>query len=57
MTERDMEQNIGAITTKCGLSMKMKSEDRVHALWGGISKALQVFKVSLVPGSRVLINV
>ncbi len=30
-----------AITTKCGVSMERKSEDRVHGFLGGISKAFQ----------------
>jgi hypothetical protein len=37
-----MESRIGAITTKCGVSMEMKSEDLVHGLLGGISRALQM---------------
>jgi hypothetical protein len=45
-----MKLEIEAITAKCGVSMKMKSEDSVHGLLGGISKALQVYKVSWVPG-------
>jgi hypothetical protein len=32
--------------------MEMKSEDRVHGLLGGISKALQILKVSRVPDSQ-----
>jgi hypothetical protein len=52
MREREMKKKIEAITTNCGISMKMESEDRVHGLLGGISKALQVYKVSRVPGSE-----
>jgi hypothetical protein len=40
------------MTTKCEVSMEMKSEDRVHGLLGGISKALQIFKVSRVSDSQ-----
>jgi hypothetical protein len=42
---------------KMWVSMEMKSKDLVHGLLGWISRALQIFKVSRVPGQRVLILV